>query len=267
MRRASAIIPAQPTTISTSHAQSPGDITNEYGQRRKRAVTFSAAAIAVVALAACSSDSEPVAVPTPTTQRATTTTRPRPTTTRPAPTTTTLPPTTTTTIPPPQVPNLGAPVLTAARLTGPDFVGPELTQEGKDTVTRLMTDYVSRAVAAPVGTGQPADVQAMLSSVLTPRLTAAQRAILTDEGVPRLTLVKTDKFEVAVDGLAGTDGLVGVVNCRLDLQVSGVTADGGQVVTIVRRGDLTYIWEPASLAGGGAWLLDSFNLTVERTLP
>jgi len=178
-----------------------------------------------------------------------------------------LPPPTTSTTLPPQVPNLGAPVLTAARLTGPDFVGPELTQEGKDTVTRLMTDYVARAVAAPVGTGQPADVQGMLSSVLSPRLTAEQRATLTDEGVPRLTLVKTDKFEVAADGLAGPDGLVGVVNCRLDLQVSGVTAEGGQVVTIVRRGDLTFVWQPTDFTGAGAWVLDSFNLTVERTLP
>lgn len=261
-------MPAHPTNITTSHVQSPGDMANEYGQRRARVWTFAATGLAVLALAACSSDSEPVAAPITTARRATTTTRPRPTTTTtpPVPTTTTLPPTTTTAIPPPNVPDLGAPVLTAARVTGPDFVGPELTQEGKDTVMRLMTDYVARAVAVPVGSGQPADVQGMLSTVLTSRLTAEQRAALTDEGLPRLMLVKTDKFEVAADGLAGPDGLVGVVNCRLDLQVSGVTAEGGQLVTIARRGDLTFVWE-TDLAGGGAWLLDSFNLTVERTLP
>ena len=80
-------------------------------------------------------------------------------------------------------------------------MAPELTAEGQDTVTRLVSDYVTRAVAVPVGTGQTADLTGVLSSVLAPTLTAEQRATLTDDGVPRLTLVKTDRFDVAASAL------------------------------------------------------------------
>lgn len=208
---------------------------------------------------------QPAAPPAAT--AASTTTGVRPATTVPAATATpatTLAPTTTEALV--VVPELGLPVLGPTSLTGPADVGPELDPAGQDTVRTLMADYVARAVALPIGTGQPASLTGLLSSVLEPRLTPDQRALLTDEGVPRLVEVTVERFDVSADALAGPDGAVGVVTTRLDLVVSGVSVDGGAPVSIARRGDLTFVWDPDAL-DGPAWRLDSFALQVDRTLP
>ncbi len=185
-------------------------------------------------------------------------------TTVPAPTTTVAP---TATAPAPVVPDLGVPVLTYNGITGPDFAPTEFDEAGLATVDALVTDYVRRAVAIPLATGQAAPLDGLLTALAVPQLTPERRAVLTDEGMPRLVSLHADRFEVAVDGLAGPDGTIGIVSCHLDLVVSGTTADTGAPVSVARAGDLTFAWEPDNDEGGGAWRLDSFALDVERTVP
>jgi len=215
---------------------------------------------AVVLLAACGSGDDSAPVPTTEAPSTTASDRPRSTTTLAA-TTTAAP----VTVPPVVVPDLGVPTFTAARLIGPDFVAPELDDAARAGIGQLLGDYARRAMAIPLGTSAPAELDGLMSSVLAPRITPEQRAVLTDEGVPRLVNVHVDHFNVEADGLAGPDGLVALVNGRIEISVSGLTADGGQPVTIARRGDLTFVWEPD--AAGGGWRLDSFALDVDRALP
>lgn len=142
---------------------------------------------------------------------------------------------------------------------GPFAVRP-LTSEAEADVRRAVDAYLEAAMVAPLRAGGTADLSALLTPVARQRLNGAEWALLVDEGLPAAPDAVGEVLSVRVDGLVGPDG-VGVANVTVELQAAGFAVDGA-LVRVARRGVLTFV-----PAGGGRWLIDAFELTVDREHP
>ncbi len=182
---------------------------------------------------------------------------PATTATTAAPTTSTLAPTTTTTLATGAA-DLGAPSIVAAQATGMEGTG-AIDPTLQTQITDAVHTYVNAATGTPLGTGQVAVLDGVLTAAAASRLTPASRDALTDEGLPALAGVKTDHANVAIDAFVGPDQTM-VVNAAIDVAVSAVEAGGG-AVKIARSGTLTFVND------GGTWRIDAFQLNVERDVP
>jgi hypothetical protein len=218
--------------------------------RRRPLLAVGALAVAAV-LAACSGGggSKQTASSGAPTSGATTTASIAVTTTAAAPTTTTL-----ATGPA----DLGAPSIVAAQTTSVDGSG-AIDPTLQTQITDAVHTYVNAASGTPLGTGQTAVLDGVLTTAAAGRLTAASRDALTDEGLPALAGVKTGHANVAIDAFVGPDHST-VVNAAIDIAVSATEAGGG-AVKIARTGTLTFVND------GGTWRIDAFELNVERDVP
>ena len=136
-------------------------------------------------------------------------------TTAAAAVTTTAAPTTTTTTLVTGPADLGAPSIVAAQTVsagGTTAIDPTLQAQIADAVHT----YVNAASGTPLGTGQAAVLDGVLTAAAAGRLTAASRDALTDEGLPPLAGVKTDHTNVAIDAFVGPDQST-VVNATIDV--------------------------------------------------
>jgi hypothetical protein len=173
-----------------------------------------------------------------------------------ATTATTVAPTTTTLATGPA--DLGAPTVTAAQTTTLDGTGaidPALQAQ----ITDAVHTYVNAATGTPLGTGQAAVLDGVLTTGAASRLTPASRDALADEGLPALAGVKTDHANVSIDAFQGPDQTT-VVNAVIDVAVTA-TEPGGGPVKVARIGTLTFVND------GGTWRIDAFQLNVERDVP
>jgi hypothetical protein len=139
-------------------------------------------------------------------------------------TTTTVAPTTTTLATGPA--DLGAPSVVAAQTVsagGTGAIDPTLQAQIADAVHT----YVNAASGTPLGTGQAAVLDDVLTAAAAGRLTAASREALTDEGLPALAGVKADHTNLAIDAFVGPDQST-VVNATIDVAVSATEAGGGR---------------------------------------
>jgi hypothetical protein len=173
-------------------------------------------------------------------------------------TTTAAPTTTTTTTLATGPADLGAPSIVAAQTVsagGAGAIDPTLQAQIADAVHT----YVNAASGTPLGTGQAAVLDGVLTAAAAGRLTAASRDALTDEGLPALGGVKADHTKLAIDAFVGPDQST-VVNATIDVAVSASEAGGG-AVKIARTGTLTFVND------GGTWRIDAFQLNVERDVP
>jgi hypothetical protein len=217
--------------------------------RRRSLLAVGAVAVAAV-LAACSGGGG--SKQTASSGAATTTATPVATTvtaTTAAPTTTTLAT---------GAADLGAPTIAAAQATnvnGTGAIDPTLQAQ----ITDAVHTYVNAATGTPLGTGKAAVLDGVLTPSAASRLTTASRDALTDEGLPALAGVKTDRANVAIDAFQGPDQTM-VVNATIDIAVSA-TEPGGGPVKIARTGTLTFVND------GGTWRIDAFELNVERDVP
>ena len=154
--------------------------------------------------------------------------------------------------------DLGAPSVVAAQTVsagGTGAIDPTLQAQIADAVHT----YVNAASGTPLGTGQAAVLDGVLTAAAAGRLTAASRDALTDEGLPALAGVKADHTNLAIDAFVGPDQST-VVNATIDVAVSATEAGGG-AVKIARTGTLTFVND------GGTWRIDGFQLNVERDVP
>ena len=120
--------------------------------------------------------------------------------------------------------DLGAPSVTAAQTTSADGTGaidPTLQAQ----ITDAVHTYVNAATGTPLGTGQAAVLDGVLTAAAAGRLTAASRDALTDEGLPALAGVKADHANVAIDAFVGPDQSM-VVNAVIDVAVPATEAGG-----------------------------------------
>src|SRR5262245_61215493 len=142
-----------------------------------------------------------------------------------APATTVAPTTTTTLATGPA--DLGNPSVVAAQATtvnGTGAIDPTLQTQ----ITDAVHTYVNAATGTPLGTGQAAVLDGVLTAAAASRLTPASRDALADEGLPALAGVKTDHANVAIDAFVGPDQST-IVNAAIDVAVSATEAGGGTV--------------------------------------
>lgn len=233
------------TTIHTTSAKSTAIIAPKLRSR------LALIPLTIVVLAACSGGGEDSSDITVRTVVPTTATTGR--------STTTPLPTTTTTAAPSGI-TIGAPsvsaVVTESAAGEEGKLDPALQSQVVDTVTK----YVQLAISAPLG-GSTATVAVdqFLTAQAVKALTADRRAVLTDEGVPAMQSAQATTNTVSITGLVGTDSVMGVVNARLDLVITGTTH--GVAASIKRSGDFTLIPDQ------GSWRIDAFDMSVERDLP
>jgi hypothetical protein len=246
MRDASQNRPA--TVASSTTAQNTVSIGFQHARRRPWLAVGVVGLVAV--LAACSGGSS-------SNQQTASTGADTSTTAAPAAVTTTAAPTTTTTLATGPA-DLGAPSIVAAQTVsagGAGAIDPTLQAQIADAVHT----YVNAASGTPLGTGQAAVLDGVLTAAAAGRLTAASRDALTDEGLPALAGVKADHTNLAIDAFVGPDQST-VVNATIDVAVTATEAGGG-AVKIARTGTLTFVND------GGTWRIDAFQLNVERDVP
>jgi hypothetical protein len=219
-------------------------------QHARRRPFLAAGAVAVAAVLAACSGGGGASKQTASTAAATTTAS------SVATTATTAPATTTTLATGPA--DLGAPTITAAQTTTLDGTG-AIDPALQGRITDAVHTYVNAATGTPLGTGQAAVLDGVLTAGATSRLTTASRDALTDEGLPALAGVKTDHANVSINAFQGPDQTM-VVNAVIDVAVTA-TEPGGGPVKIARTGTLTFVND------GGTWRIDSFQLNVERDVP
>jgi hypothetical protein len=216
--------------------------------RSRHYVIAIAVAAGAFGLAACSGSSQPASSVTTAPSTAAVTSSPSTTST------TALPTTTVATGPA----DLGAPQVTAAHASSALGTG-ELNASVRDQVVAAVHAYENAATGTPLGTGQAANVDPLLTAGARARLTPTSRAALTDEGMPPVGAIKATTSTVSLDGFAGPDQTM-VVNATVDLQVSA-SSPAGAPATVKRTGTLTFVDD------FGSWKIDAFNLAVERQLP
>jgi hypothetical protein len=154
--------------------------------------------------------------------------------------------------------DLGPPTIAAAQVDGPAGTGP-LDPTIQAQVVDAIHTYENAAIGTPLGTGQAAVLDGVLTAAAAARLTPPSRDALVDEGMPAMAAIKSDRDNVTLNGFTGPDQTT-IVEAGIDLQVSASTPTGAPV-TIVRNGSLTFVDD------GGRWRVDSFALNVQRSLP
>jgi hypothetical protein len=172
-----------------------------------------------------------------------------------APTTTLAPTTTTLAV---GAADVGPPAVVAAESTGVAGTGP-LDATVQAQVVDAIHTYENAAVGTPLGTGQAAVLDGVLTAAAAARLTPPTRDALVDEGLPPMAAIRADRANVTLNGFTGPDQAT-VVDANLDLEVSARTP-AGLPVKIVRNGSLTFV------SDGGTWRIDAFSLSVQRELP
>ncbi len=154
--------------------------------------------------------------------------------------------------------DLGPPNVTAAEATGAAGTGPlDPTVQGQ--IVDAIHTYENAAIGTPLGTGQAAVLDGVLTPAAAARLTPPTRDALADEGMPAYAAIKADQADVSLEGFTGPDQTM-VVSAAVAFQISASTPTGAPV-KIVRNGSLTFV------SDGGTWKIDSFDLAVERDIP
>lgn len=147
---------------------------------------------------------------------------------------------------------------TAVSSAGPEVaLGPDVIE----AVMEVVNGYVDVAVVSPLATGKPSkDLERFfgLRVITNVGPDGANRAALTEEGVPRATDDVTFTAEpVALTALADPAGNVLMVNAAIDLRLKTMV-EGGPM-EILRTGEL--LLEPFE----GKWQITGYDLEVRRT--
>ena len=139
----------------------------------------------------------------------------------------------------------------------------EFPAELRDQLLSSIGTYVDNAIVKPLRAGKADDaaLTALFDQAAAARLAGPDRAILTDEGLPKAVgKIRITTPPVALTGLAAADGKILLATASLDLQISARARKG--VVDIHRAGTLVF-----ALDLTGAWKVAGWTLTVERVGP
>jgi hypothetical protein len=145
-----------------------------------------------------------------------------------------------------------------------DSAGPpaQLTPEQSQAILKVVGDYLTTATVDPLRSAKPAgDLSPLFSAGALARVTGPDRAVMVDEGLPKVTGdLDVTAQPVAVVGLADQGGGIVLATATIDLDIQGVTAAKGGPLRILRKGDLVL-----SPDGSGAWKVTAFNVAVARS--
>jgi hypothetical protein len=145
-----------------------------------------------------------------------------------------------------------------------DSAGPpaQLTPEQSQAILKVVGDYLTTATVDPLRSAKAAgDLSSLFSAGALARVTGPDRAVMLDEGLPKVTGdLNVTAQPVAVVGLADQGGGIVLATATIDLDIQGVTAAKGGPLRILRKGDLVL-----SPDGSGAWKVTAFNIAVARS--
>lgn len=127
-------------------------------------------------------------------------------------------------------------------------------------VLATLNRYLQAGVLTPLRSGGPAgDLAPLFSGQAVARVsTGPDRPAFVDEGLPPTGDVRSTAAVATLTALAGADGTVSVVDANLDLRLTGEA--GTAPVTVTRTGDMVLFPDT------GTWLIDSYDITVTRTV-
>jgi hypothetical protein len=136
-----------------------------------------------------------------------------------------------------------------------------ITPQQTQAVMSVIRDYVQTATIEPLRTGQPAgDLSGVFDSGTLARVDSVDRAVMTDEGLPKVTgnLVVT-ATPVPLVGLGDQQGNLVLISARLQLTVDGQVTGSRTGLTVQRQGDLVL-----ASNGFGGWKVTSYSMSVNR---
>src|SRR5262245_52961891 len=145
-----------------------------------------------------------------------------------------------------------------------DSAGPpaQLAPEQADAVLKVVTNYVDTATVDPLRSAKPAgDLSAIFDAGALARVTGPDRAVMVDEGLPKVTGDLTVVAKpVDVMGLADQGGAIVLATASLDLEITGDAHVKAGPLRVARRGDLVLAPDAS-----GTWKITSFSVLVSRT--
>jgi hypothetical protein len=164
-------------------------------------------------------------------------------------------------------PTTAAPSTTANLSLGnvsTESAGPpaQLTPDQAQAVLKVVTDYVHTATIDPLRTAKPAgDLSGLFTAGALAQVTGPDRAVMVDEGLPRVTGDLTVNAKpVDVVGLADQGGAIVLATAALDLDITGDAHVRAGPLHVIRRGSLVLAPDPT-----GAWKVTSFDVAVARS--
>ena len=122
--------------------------------------------------------------------------------------------------------------------------------------------YVDGAIVKPLRSGEPAgDLSTVFDPGTLARVTGADRGVMVEEGLPKVTgdLTVTAK-PVSFVGLGDQSGNLVLVTASVQLTVDGTIAGAKAPLHIDRRGDLVFAPDAS-----GAWKVTSYQMAVTRS--
>ena len=145
-----------------------------------------------------------------------------------------------------------------------DSAGPpaQLAPEQSQAILKVVGDYLTAATVDPLRSAKPAgDLSALFGAGALARVTGPDRAVMLDEGLPKVTGdLNITSQPVTVVGLGDQGGAIVLATATIDLDIQGVTAVKGGPLRILRKGDLVLTPDAS-----GAWKVTAFNIAVART--
>jgi ketosteroid isomerase-like protein len=146
-----------------------------------------------------------------------------------------------------------------------DSAGPPATMSADQSqrVLDAVTTYVKGATVQPLQSGQPAtaDFGAVFDPPTLASATSTDRAVVLDEGLPKVTGNLTVKAEpVTITGLGDQSGNVTLATARLLLDVTGVTKVKGEPLHVARQA--TFVLQPDV---SGTWKVTAYDMIVSRS--
>lgn len=137
-------------------------------------------------------------------------------------------------------------------------VSPDQAQRVLDALTA----YVQGATVQPLRSGKPAtaDFSAVFDPTTLASATTTDRAIVLDEGLPRVTGNLTVTAQpVTVVGLGDQSANLTLAAATLVVDVTGVSKVKGAPLHVVRRANLVLQPDPS-----GAWKITAYDMVVSR---
>jgi hypothetical protein len=146
-----------------------------------------------------------------------------------------------------------------------EFLNPPDTfpTDVRNQILSSVGTYVDDAIVKPLRAGAADDTA--LAGVFDPaavaRLTAGDRSILLDEGLPKaLGKIAVTTPPVAMSALVDASGKIQLVTATVDLKVTAQAKQG--IVKIERSGTLVFVLDTT-----GSWKITGWTIHVDRTGP
>jgi hypothetical protein len=136
------------------------------------------------------------------------------------------------------------------------------SSEQAQQVLSTIRTYVNEAIVKPMRSGAPAgDLSTVFDQGTLARVTGADRGVMLQEGMPKVTgdLTVTAK-PIAFVGLGDQGGKLVLVSAALQLAIDGKIAGSAAPLHVEQNGD--FVFAPDA---SGAWKVTSYSMAITRS--